>query len=102
MNLLVPLTIISALQITPFRRIFYKTLTLLQVFLFVPATPLHHVILHAVVVTASLTLALWYYIIFIEYADDFALFVSITLTGNITALEVRRTNGAQINAATDS
>ena len=62
----------------------YKILTLAQVFIFFVDTPLYQIILHAMLAAASMTFAFWYYIRYIEYLNDFASFVRITLTGNIT------------------
>ena len=62
----------------------YKNLRLLHVLIFVSGTPLHQIILHSVLAVDSMTVSVWYYIIYMEYADDFALFVRITLTGNVT------------------
>ena len=63
----------------------YKILALLQAIIFLPATPLYQIILHAMLAACSMTLGLWYYILYIEYVNDFASFVKITLTGTIAA-----------------
>ena len=61
----------------------YKILTLLHVFLFVPATPLYQIIIHSLMTAGSVTFGLWYYILYIEYADEFATLIRTTLRGNI-------------------
>ena len=62
----------------------YKVVTLVHVLLFIPGTPLYQIILHGVVASSCVMVAMWYYVLYIKYADVFAIFVRTTLTGNIT------------------
>ena len=62
----------------------YKVLTLVQVLLFIPGTPLYQIILHAVMAAVCAMIAFWYYILYIKHAVIFAIVMRSTLTGNIT------------------
>ena len=79
----------------------YKSLNLLQVLMLVPATQLHQIVLHTTASVGSLTIAIWYYVMYVQYADDFAKFVSITLSGNIARGTKGRTSEVKISTTAD-
>ena len=61
----------------------YKALSSIHVFLFSPAgIPLHQMVIHGEIAAVSGTFIHWYYVIYVECADEFATFLKMTLTGN--------------------
>ena len=73
--------------------VLYKIWTLLLVFLLGHATPLHQIILHALLAGCSMAQVFWHYHLFVKYVGDFATFVRITLTGNLNGGRKRKRVG---------
>ena len=63
---------------------FCKLLNLLYTVLFLRGVPLHQMVIHGVLGSAAAGYVLWYYILYLKYADENAALVRITLTGTIT------------------
>ena len=62
----------------------FKILNLLYTLLFLRGIPLHQLIIQGVLASAAAAIVLWYYILYVKYADENAALVRMTLTGTIT------------------
>ena len=61
----------------------FKVLGLLHALLFLRGVPLHQVIIHGVLASTAMDYVLWYYVLYIKYADENAALIRMTLTGII-------------------
>ena len=77
----------------------YKIASLVLVLLSSNTTPLHQIMIHAVLATAYGIFAYWYYVLYIQHGEVFAAFFQMTLTGKIGRgnATVRGANGFCLN-----
>ena len=62
----------------------YTTVRFIHVFLFIPEVPLHQLLIHGELTAAYIVMIYWYYVLFIENADEYTALVGITLTWSTT------------------
>ena len=63
---------------------FYKAASLLYVLFFSHETPLHQIMVHAVLAMVSVLVSGWYYDLYIRNVHTHATFLTMTLTGSIS------------------
>ena len=64
-------------------RALYKNLSLIHVLLSPAPTPLHQIMVHAVLAAAYWTFVYWYYVLYIQQPDVYAALLHMTLTAKI-------------------
>ena len=62
----------------------YNVLSVAFSLFFLQGIPLHQIMIHADIARIALLLVFWYYMIRIKYPDEYARFVQMTRTGNIS------------------
>ena len=62
---------------------FYKILNLLYTLLFLRGIPLHQLIIQGLLAIGGAGIVLWYYILYVRFADENAVLVQMTLTGAV-------------------
>ena len=68
----------------------YKFFRLLNIFFFLHGVPLHQVIIHGVLAADGITFVFWHYSLYYTNADLNAVYVRMTLAGNISGGNVIR------------
>ena len=63
---------------------FYKIVNFVYTLLFFHGIPLHQMVIHGVLASASAGFGFWYYILYVKYANENAALIRMTLTGTIT------------------
>ena len=68
----------------------YKIASFILVLLSANATPLHQMMIHAVLATAYGMFVYWYYVLYIQHGEVFAEFLRMTLAGKIGQSNVNK------------
>ena len=62
--------------------VLYKIFRLINIFLFLRGTPLHQIIIHAVLAVSGIMFAFWHHWLYYKHVDVNAAYMTMTLTGN--------------------